>query len=216
MDLPTALIIGGALLLSAALLIGIGLLHRRIIRQRERDGHSGPESAALLRRLGLAGLVRNASGITTWSQAGRNLTAARTDGRGWATSRGGGNIRIETRLTISGLSYSLVAVQLPAALPTINIVKGGRIERSDLDVESARFNSARDVMADDDQLAHAVLSPNVIALLQDLPKDLTVQIIGDQLISFRRGRPDPAEVRDRAATLIAIAEAIPDFVFRRG
>ena len=71
-------------------------------------------------------------------------------------------------------------------------------------------------MSADDRLAHALLAPTVIAALQDGPPDATLQIVGDQLVSFRRGRIDPVEVEARVAWLVRVASAIPAFVYDPG
>ncbi len=169
---------------------------------------AGPPGPELLQRLGIARLVRRATGVVQWQVEGREALAARTDGRGWATTRGAWS----TRATTSGLAHSLVAVRLPGPLPAINVLSEGVIG-SHVDVESSGFNRARDIRTDDDRHAHAVLTPRVIALLQDLPEDLSVQVVGDHLISFRRGVPTAAEVLQRAALLAQIAAAIPAFVY---
>lgn len=169
---------------------------------------AGPPGPELLRRLGLTGLVRRASGVVRWQTEGREALAARTDGRGWATTRGAWR----TRSTTSGIAHSLVAVRLPGSLPTINVVGDG-VTASHVDVESSAFNQARDIRTDDDRHAHAVLTPRVIALVQQLPDDATVQAIGDHLISVRPGVPAADEVLRRATLLAQVADAIPAFVY---
>lgn len=169
---------------------------------------AGPDGPSLLRRLRMSGLVADATGVVTWQVRGRDAVAARTNGRGWAVSRE--HRRVTT--TITGVTYTLVAVRLPGALPTINMLRDG-VLGSNVDVESGAFNEARDIRTDDDRVAHAVLSPRVIALVQDLPEDMSVQVVGDHLISFRRGVPESTEVLQRAELLASIADAIPAFVY---
>src|SRR5690606_7068145 len=98
-----------------------------VIRQRRREAGApadvapgrppfehGPDGPTLLRRLGMAGLVRRATGVVTWRVGARDAVAARTDGRGWATHRPDG---WSTRTTVSGLTYTLVAVRRPVSCP---------------------------------------------------------------------------------------------------
>lgn len=185
-----------------------------VVLQRVRTPRVSPEEAAagreLLRRLGIAGLVRTASEIRTWQVRGHDVVAARTDGRGWSTDRGRG----KAAMRISGIAYTLVAVRLPAALPTVNVLRDGVLGDGHVSTESGRFNDERDIRTDDDRVAHAVLAPHVIEQLQGLPDDLTVQIVGDHVLSFHRGAPDPAEVTHRAESLVRVVEAIPEFVYR--
>ena len=169
---------------------------------------AGPPGPVLLRQLGMAHLVQEAHGVVQWHVEGRRALAARTNGRGWAVTRQ----RASIQSMVMGAAHTLVAVRLPGSLPTINVLRGGLIG-SNIDVESSGFNRVRDIRTDDDRHAHAVLTPRVIALLQDLPDDLSVQVVGDHLISFRRGVPAADEVLTRAAMLAEVAEAIPAFVY---
>ena len=169
---------------------------------------AGPPGPVLLQQLGMAHLVREASGVVQWQVDGREAVAARTDGRGWAVTRE----RMMIQSTVTGPAHTLVAVRLPGSLPTINVLRDGIIG-SNIDVESSAFNQARDIRTDDDRHAHAVLTPRVISLLQDLPEDLSVQVVGDHLISFRLGVPTSAEVLRRAHLLAQVVDAIPAFVY---
>jgi hypothetical protein len=196
--------IGGVLAIAA--IVAAVVVTVRTPRVSPQDRAAGRE---LLRRLGMAGLVRTASEIRTWQVRGRDVVAARTDGRGWATDRE----RMSVTMRITGPAYSLVAVRLPAVLPTVNILRDGVLGDGHVSTESGRFNDERDIRTDDDRVAHAVLAPHVIELLQGLPEDLTVQIVGDHLISFRRGAPDQAETAERAESLVRVVEAIPEFVY---
>lgn len=216
MDGTTLVLIGGgtAVLAGVVALVIVLVVHGGRARgpglAAGADGFApGPPAPELLRRLGLAELVRGADGIVTWQEGGREVVAARTDGSAWRTQRGSWTMTSAS----TGIAYAMVAVPLPGALPSINVLGDG-VLATHLDVESAAFNDDRDIRTDDERVAHAVLSPRVIALLQELPDDATVQVVGDHLVSFRKMRtPDAAEVRARAAVLVRVAEAIPRFVF---
>lgn len=54
----------------------------------------------------------------------------------------------------------------------------------------------------------------MIAAMQDGPPETTLQIVGNQLVSFRRGTADPVELAERAAWLGRVADAIPAFVYQ--
>ncbi|WP_028045798.1 hypothetical protein [Cellulomonas sp. URHE0023] len=117
-------------------------------------------------------------------------------------------------------THTLCALTLPGPLPTFNLLSEGRLGKlasgagmRDLDTESAAFNDRRRVLAYDDRTGHALLAPNVVALMLDGPSDATLQIMGDQLVSFRRGELDPVEVEARLEWMVRIARAIPSFVY---
>jgi hypothetical protein len=173
----------------------------------------------LVDRLGLRELFDGpvtATEVRTGTVGGYPVVVAVTPGRGWANERGKTNVTVR----ISGTSYTLCALRLPAPLPSFNLLSesaAGRIATAaglpDLDTESGDLNRDRRIVSADDRRAHALLAPTVVAALQDGPPDATLQIVGDQLVSFRKGRIDAAEVDARVAWLVRVASAIPAFVY---
>ncbi|MBT0993727.1 hypothetical protein KIN34_05440 [Cellulomonas sp. DKR-3] len=175
------------------------------------------EGLDVLTRCGVVGVdVTEAGAVLTRDLGGRTVVAARTSGRSWTVRRG--SVTMTSR--VSGAPYALCSVRLPAALPTIHLLRegaGGGLATAvgvpDVDTESGAFNEGRRVVSDDDRVAHAVLAPHVIAEVSAGPADATLQVVGDRLLSFRPGEPDLAELAARAAWLVRVADAIPGFVY---
>jgi hypothetical protein len=174
---------------------------------------------SLVTRLGLDELFPGpvtATEVRTGTVGGFPVVVGVTPGRGWANERSSRTVTVH----ISGTDYTLCALRLPGALPSFNLLSesaAGRIATAaglpDLDTESGDLNRERRIVSADDRLAHALLAPTVIAALQDGPADATLQVVGDQLVSFRKGRLDPAEVEARVAWLVRVASVIPAFVY---
>ncbi|WP_159622732.1 hypothetical protein [Ruania rhizosphaerae] len=178
---------------------------------------------AVLDRLGLRHLFADTRSAKTSHVmyrrvAGGTAVGCGTNGRGWSNE----TTRMRTRVTSSGENNSLCTLELPGSLPTFNLLSegpGGSVATSlgllgDLDTESHEFNERLRVVTADDRLAHALLAPTVIAAMQDGPPQATLQIVGNQLVSFRKGVPDPAELAARADWLGRVAAAIPAFVYQ--
>ncbi|UFU05435.1 hypothetical protein [Ruania halotolerans] len=178
---------------------------------------------AVLERLGLRHLFADTRSAKTAHVmyrrvAGGTAVACGTKGRGWSNE----TTWTRTRVTSSGENNSLCTLELPGSLPTFNLLSegpGGSVATSlgllrDLDTESHEFNERLRVVASNDQLAHALLAPTVIAAMQEGPPETTLQIVGNQLVSFRTGFAEPAELAERAAWLARVAAAIPDFVYQ--
>ena len=144
------------------------------------------------------------------------VVAGVTPGRGWSNERA----RTSVTVRISGTSYTLCALRLPGRLPSFNLLSEGAAGRMataaglpDLDTELGELNRERRIVAADDRLAHALLTPSVISALGDGPADATLQVVGDRLVSFRRGRLDQSEVEARLAWMVRVASAFPAFVY---
>ena len=173
----------------------------------------------LVARLGLAELFPGpvtATDVRTTTLGGYEVVAGVTPGRGWSNERA----RTSVTVRISGTSYTLCALRLPGALPSFNLLSegaGGRIATAaglpDLDTELGELNRERRIVAADERLAHALLAPTVIEALRDGPADATLQVVGDQLVSFRKGPLVQAEVEARLAWMVRVASAIPPFVY---
>jgi hypothetical protein len=173
----------------------------------------------LVARLGLDELFPGpvtATEVRTGTVAGFPAVVAVTPGRGWASARGKTTVTVR----ISGTDYTLCALRLPGPLPSFNLLSesaAGTVATAvglpDLDTEFGELNRERRIVSADERLAHALLAPTVVAALHDGPTDATLQIVGDQLVSFRKGRLDQAEVDVRLDWLTRVASAIPAFVY---
>ena len=217
------LLVGGAILLFV-----VGTRRERLIAERERRWSLVPPSpvppgwtdvgtdATLLRRLGLRELFdrrANATDVRTTTLGTYEVVAAVTSGSGWINERHGSMMVAR----VPDVSHTMCALRLRGPLPTFNLIgegaTGAMIGEPDLDTEFGEFNRTRRVVAADDRLAHALLAPSVIAAMHDGPQDVTLQVLGDQLVSFRLGRLDQAEVETRLAWMVRVADAIPAFVY---
>jgi hypothetical protein len=226
----TALVVAAGVL---AALLGVGgaVVGVVVARRARRDVGRGVDAAAAaaagwtwhgdgrpaLDAAGVHGIgAPGARGVMTTRVGGRDVVAAATTGRGWQVQRR----RVNVSSSISGLTYTLCAVRLPGALPTVNLLAEGRgggvasaLGLPDVDTESGAFNRARRVVADDDRTAHGLLAPHVVEAVASGPDDATLQTVGDLLVSYRRGAPELAEVTARTAWLVRVADAVPAFLY---
>jgi hypothetical protein len=219
-------VVVAALALAAAVVAVVVVMMRRQEAQDARPAAPVPSGwtavgtdDGLVARLGLGELFSDpvtATEVRTATVGGFPVVVAVTPGRGWANERAGRSVTVR----VSGASYTLCALRLPGALPSFNLLSesavGGLATAAglpDLDTESGALNRDRRIVSADDRLAHALLAPTVIAALQDGPPDATLQVVGDQLVSFRKGRLDPVEVETRVRWLVRVASAIPAFVY---
>jgi len=85
-------------------------------------------------------------------------------------------------------------------------------QRTPVDLESEEFNRRFRVIADDPRYATAVLHPQLMAALLPAP-ELSWRILGSKLVGWRDGTLDVALIHPAVATLRAIQEAIPTFVW---
>lgn len=221
------LLVGGAVLLFVVL-----SLKERSLAARERRWSQVPPAPVppgwtdvggdntLIRDLGLRVLLdRNATAtdVRTTTIGTYEAVAAVTSGSGWLNGRR----RPLMLVRVPDVSHTMCAPRLPGPLPTFNLLlEGASGSRSaaalgmgDVDNEFGAFNRSRRVVAADDRLAHALLAPSVIAAMHDGPRDVTLQVVGDQLVSFRLGGLDQVEVKARLAWMVRVAEAIPAFVY---
>lgn len=225
-----ALIVIGAVVAGIALAVAIVVVVLTVLRRQAAQDARPPAAvpagwtgvgtdAGLVARLGLGELFPGpvtATEVRTGTVRGFPVVVGVTPGRGWANERG----RTSITVRISGTDHTLCALRLPGPLPSFSLLSesaAGRLATAaglpDLDTESGDLNRERRIVSADDRLAHALLAPNVIAALQDGPSDATLQVVGDQLVSFRKGRLDQAEVDVRLDWLVRVASAIPAFVY---
>ena len=145
------------------------------------------------------------------------VIATQTSARGWVNTRG----NVSTKVTVTGIRYSAYLVELPAALPTVNFLREGRAGKAatalrlltDQHTESHQFNEQRRVVAADDRLSHAILTPAVVEAVLSGPAKASLQIVGNYLVSFERGQLTFERAVAGTAWLQRVAAGIPGFVF---
>jgi hypothetical protein len=117
--------------------------------------------------------------------------------------------------------YAVYVVPLPAYLPTLEVCPEGAFLkladavglRSDIDLESEDFNRAFTVRADDRKFASDVLTPRTMQYLLTVPA-AAWRIEGTDILRWRSGRLDPAQVIVATSVLDRVADGIPDFVWK--
>lgn len=117
--------------------------------------------------------------------------------------------------------YAVYAVALPTYLPTLEVCPEGAFLkladavglRSDIDLESEDFNRAFTVKADDRKFASDVLTPRTMQYLLTVPA-AAWRIEGTDILRWRSGRLDPAQVVVSTSVLDRVADGIPDFVWK--
>lgn len=117
--------------------------------------------------------------------------------------------------------FSVVATHLGVRVPALSVtpenVVGrffGRILDSDVQLDSEQFNRTFTVAAEDRKFAYDVLHPQMMEMLLRRP-DLAWRTEGDSLVMVSSGRHSPALVEDRLAAMDAIADQVPEFVWRQ-
>jgi Protein of unknown function (DUF3137) len=116
--------------------------------------------------------------------------------------------------------YGVVALGLPAYLPTLQVTKEGMLghlaaavglER-DIDLESEDFNRAFTVRSADPKFASDVLNPRVMEMLLAAPH-LGWRIEGTDILSWESGRFSPVDVLQRLDHLTKVVGGVPSFVW---
>lgn len=116
--------------------------------------------------------------------------------------------------------FAVLGVSLPSWLPTMQIVPASVLSRfeaaigigSEIQLESEDFNRRFRVTARQPKFASDVLSPSTMQALLSSPV-LAWRIEGAELIAWASGKLDPADLLVRLATVRAVVEGIPDFVW---
>ena len=117
--------------------------------------------------------------------------------------------------------HSVVATHLGVAVPELSVTPEnvvsrffGRVLDSDVQLDSEQFNRAFTVGAQDRRFAYDVLHPQMIEMLLTRP-DLAWRLEGESLVMVTSGKHSPALVEDRLAAMDAIADRVPEFVWRQ-
>jgi len=122
--------------------------------------------------------------------------------------------------TTTTYRYAVVALGLPAFLPTVEVVPDNLFTRAaaaiglspGIELESEDFNRKFRVTGRDPKFASDILSPRTMELLLRSPAR-SWRIEGSDLLSWDNGRIDPVEVLGTLAPLCAVVAGIPTFVW---
>ena len=125
------------------------------------------------------------------------------------------------RRTTTTHKFGVVVVQLPGALPHLEVthegIFGGAVANAfgfrDIQFESEQFNRAFRVKADDERFGHAVVTPRMMELLL-ARGEIGWRIEGNSLVGWDKGAHNPTEIMNRLALLQQIAEQVPPYVWR--
>ncbi|WP_405062754.1 hypothetical protein OG474_14270 [Kribbella sp. NBC_01505] len=125
------------------------------------------------------------------------------------------------RRTTTTHKYGVVVLQLPGALPHLEVthegIFGGAVANAlgfrDLQFESDQFNRAFRVKANDERFGHAVVTPRMMELLL-ARGEIGWRIEGNSLIGWDPGPHQPQEVLNRLQLLEQVVAQIPPYVWR--
>lgn len=167
-------------------------------------------------RTGDGGLVRHWSGppFVGGGWAG-NVFTGEVEGRAFTAfeygyEEGSGDNTVTRR-------FQVTTVALPAALPMLWIAPetgfdrlSQRLGSQDIDFESAEFNRAFTVRADDERYAHAVIHPRMMEyLLRSPARWQSIRIEGSTLLMWESGELSTDRLLVNVGTLAQIAALIP-------
>lgn len=115
--------------------------------------------------------------------------------------------------------FNVVAVGLPAALPTLQVASEGlfgSIGRAlgfhDIELENEQFNKRFKVTSGDRKFAYDVLNPRTMELLM-AETGPAWRIERGDLLGWERGRLEPALIERQLSFLCRLADGIPRFVW---
>jgi hypothetical protein len=125
------------------------------------------------------------------------------------------------RRTTTTHKFGVVVVQLPGALPHLEVthegIFGGAVANAlgfrDLQFESDQFNRAFRVKADDQRFGHAVITPRMMELLL-ARGEIGWRFEGNSLVGWDKGAHEPTEVLNRLALLEQVVGQVPPYVWR--
>ncbi|MDR1825541.1 MAG: hypothetical protein LBR27_09510 [Bifidobacteriaceae bacterium] len=116
---------------------------------------------------------------------------------------------------------TVCALPLPMTLPGLRLYPESIVSTvarklgvHDIEIGPAEFDQAWSVRSDDEAFAKAVLTPPLqqILMASDFPRR-SFSLAGSDLVVWRRGKPDPEALGPLFDALIAIADAIPGWVW---
>lgn len=157
---------------------------------------------------------RRARNVLTGQESGRAFTAFDYSYITRSTDSKGNSSTTTHRFGVS-------AVPLPAYLGRVQVSPEDLFTRAagavglarDIDLESEAFNRAFRVRADDPKLASDILPPRTMEYLVSMRPE-AFRICGTHLLSWHKGRIDPAELVRTCAVLGRVIDGIPAFVWK--
>lgn len=119
-------------------------------------------------------------------------------------------------------TFHVVAVPLPAYLPTLELTAegvGAKLAKAfggqDIEFESEDFNRAWRVEARDAKFAHDVVHPRLMErLLRADARGLSLRIEGTDLLSWSAGGQQLDAIAGRLQVMCTLVDAIPPFVWQ--
>ena len=119
-------------------------------------------------------------------------------------------------------SFHVVAVPLPAYLPTLELTAegvGAKLAKAfggqDIEFESEDFNRAWRVEAGDAKFAHDVVHPRLMErLLRADARGVSLRVEGTDLLSWSSGSQQLDAIAGRLQVMCALVDAIPRFVWQ--
>lgn len=116
--------------------------------------------------------------------------------------------------------YGIVALALPAYLPTLSVTPEGVLSRmagavgfGDIQLESEDFNRKFQVRCHDAKFASDVLTPRTMERLLAQPAHHW-RMAGTDIVCWESGRIDPETITARASLLAEVVDGVPSFVWR--
>ncbi|GAA3596693.1 hypothetical protein GCM10022235_80140 [Kribbella ginsengisoli] len=160
-----------------------------------------------------AGDHRRVRNVLTGAHQGRQVVAFDYSYQTHTTHKG--------RRTTTTHKFGVVVMQLPAALPRLEVTQeglfGGAVANAlgfgDLHFESEQFNRSFHVLAEDERFGHAVIHPQMMEMLL-ARGEIGWRIEGNSLIGWDAGPHSPGEVMNRLALLDLVTDNIPPYVWR--
>lgn len=119
-------------------------------------------------------------------------------------------------------NFHVVAVPLPAYLPTLELTAegvGAKLAKAfggqDIEFESEDFNRAWRVEAGDAKFAHDVVHPRLMErLLRADARGVSLRVEGTDLLSWSSGSQQLDAIAGRLQVMCALVDAIPRFVWQ--
>lgn len=116
--------------------------------------------------------------------------------------------------------FAVTALALPTPLPRLQVTPENLLTRvgeavglsQDIELESEDFNRAFRVHADNPKFASDVLTPRTMELLLSRPR-LCWRIEGSEILCWRGGEQEPAQISADVATTLDVVAGIPTFVW---
>lgn len=124
--------------------------------------------------------------------------------------------------TMSTLSFEITLVELPVALPTVDIVPEDTMARltkllggADIDFESAQFNRHWRVKSDDARYAHALLHPRMLHRLnREDARGSAIRFEERAVMMWSANRSGAGDLTRRLGVLTALAAMVPPHLER--